>query len=462
MKKQLLAAKRGLTLSAISCGLIMALSSTAYAGTSVLVDIDSQQNVSWKTAGKKLDHKGSKNEPQLKTNELPANDPNITYRIGNGYNTETNQFKEATTEYVHFNGDNIGTEIGNTEAVFTFGVDLSQNAILEQLSGDLQADVNYASINLSGNASLARQMAADDYVGTYTIFYRIKPKKDVLLATEGGTSAGLEATDTLMSDSDFAISRGLDIQDIIGDEFVNGIERGSWVIVTLMFEYRTAEEKLEIGGQFSVDWQGAISVDGGGSLSDIENAETVNISLIAHQYGGQSAELSRILDADLLSCNLSEPQECLSTFTRGINYLRNDYPDQFLDADGNVILSRFLPVSYLTERYDQSGPAIRAEFESPLDSLTLASRIALRDAYTRWERAQMDVRRAEYLISERSSEITAQQTTQLNSLIARANRNITDLRNLINNCPTQGPSACANSWQGQPFFESYDRSILDR
>ena len=461
MKNLNFQAKTGMALSAITCGLMLALSPVSYAKGPASIDVNSHDNVSWKlqdSTDTKLAKKHNKLDIKQRGSELPANDLSVLYRIGNGYDSEARELKVQTTQYVQFNNSFDGELAGNTESVFTFGVDLGHNAVLEQINGDLQADLNYASVNLNGNVSIASEVASSDYVGTYTLFARVKPQKEVLQATEGGTSNGLQPTGAITGPFN---PGDANVTDTIGDEFINAIEYGSWVMLTLRFEYRDAQEKLDIGGQFEVDWQGTVSVNGGGSFSNIENAETVNVTVQAYQFGGDAVRIVQALSGEETRCGLNNPQACFNTFATAVNYLRNEYPAQFYDSQGNLDISQFLPVRYLTARYEDSGPLLRSYTETPLDNLSLDSRIALREAYNRWENAQMDARRVDYLLDESGLFFGSAKDAALRVLRDRADANITGLTNFINNCPNQGVSACATQWQNQTFFQSYNRSILD-
>jgi hypothetical protein len=59
-------------------------------------------------------------------------------------------------------------------------------------------------------------------------------------------------------------------------------------------EYRNAEDKKNIGGQLSVSWAGGIDVDGSADFSSIDNANTVDVTITAQQYGGDSQTWSAL------------------------------------------------------------------------------------------------------------------------------------------------------------------------
>lgn len=468
---------------AISAAVIM--SCHASAGQVKVVDIDTQPNVSWKAANthaKAQPHK----TPVLKGTEIPVDDNNDTHQLGNGYDSVAELSKGTASVYVSANadgslsGDTNGDGIddsasllGNTEAHFSVSVDASHKSVLDSISGGGSAELKYASVDVTGNIAIANEAAADAYVGTYTLFARVKPEKAVLLPqveSEGGIAAseltgtgiGLQPTDSFTGWQG-VVGNGQPLMDKVGDEFIHAIEYGSWLMVTLKFEYRNAEDKKQIGGQLSVNWSGGIEANGGAAFDSIDNAGTVDVTISAYQYGGDSQELAVIIPDGLLSCRLNNPNECFNLFSEAVNYMKTDYPAQFKNPDGSLNLGKFNKIRYFTERYDRSGPNWTGYLNDPYDEMTFASRQAMREVHSRWERALLDKRRADYLIAERASELSSAQLSQVSTIASLASDNATNLANLVNDCLDNAaatPSYCATNWANQTFFKSYDETIL--
>jgi hypothetical protein len=65
----------------------------------------------------------------------------------------------------------------------------------------------------------------------------------------------------------------------------------------------------------------------------IQNATTVDVTITAQQYGGDSQDLVSIIPNGLLSCTLSNPKACFDLFENTVNYMKSDYPAQFKNAD---------------------------------------------------------------------------------------------------------------------------------
>ena len=454
-----------------------------------IIDIDSQPNVSWKQQAdsKLLKQKAGKDDnTMLKGTEIPIDSTNNLYPLGAGYDSIEEEFKSVSSVYVSAkadgtlagdaNGDGIDDSasfLGNTEATFSVMIDASQKEILDSISGGASADLRYGSVNVSGNISLANELAADSYVGTYTLFARVKPEKAVLLpevVSESGvpasqltgTGVGLQPTAAFTAWNN-AVGNGQPLMDRVGNEFINAVEYGSWLMVTLKFEYRNAQDKQEIGGQLSVDWAGGVTANGSANFAAIDNANTVDVSISAYQYGGDAHELVTVLPNNIASCTLNAPQACFTLFNNAVTYMNSTYPAQFTNTDGSLNFAKFNKVRYFTERYDESGPHFASYFPSPYNELNFASREALREVNARWEQALLDQRRADYLIAERSGELTSTQVNEVNSIRTLAGDNATNLANLINDCFTNAnsnPNYCASTWAAQSFFKTYNEAAL--
>jgi hypothetical protein len=466
----------------ISAAIIM--SCQASAGQVRVVDVDTQDNVSWKKNSSKLIQNKSE---LIKGSEIPIDDKQDTHQIGNGYDSVKELSKGASSFYItakadgtlagDSNNDRIddsATLIGNTEAHFSVLVDASHKSVLDSITGGASADLKFSSVDVSGNIAIANEAAADSYVGTYTLFARVKPEKAVMLPeveSEGGVAASLlTGTGTgLQPTSQFTgwqgvVGNGEPLMNKVGDEFIHAVEYGSWLMVTLKFEYRNAQDKKDIGGQLSVNWAGGVDASGSANFSSIDNASTVNVTISAYQYGGESQDLTAIIPNNLLSCRLNNPTDCFDLFSNTVSYMKNDYPAQFKNPDGSLNLGQFNKIRYFTERYDESGPEWTDYMTSAYDEMTFASRQALRDAHSRWERALLDKRRANYLIAERSNDLSSAQLSKVTAIESLADDNATDLATLVNQCLDNAaatPSYCATNWANQTFFKSYDETALE-
>lgn len=417
---------------------------------------------------------------------IPVGDHNDTQKLGNGYNSKQKKLMPATEVYVSsspdglLSGDDDGdgiddsaTLMGNTEAHFTVGVDLGRKAVADAITGGAGADLSFHGVNVSGSIQLANENSADEYTGTYSLFARIKPKKAVLLpqnqavgehpASElAGTSEGLQSTGLFGVWHDrFADSDPDRFLDKVGDEFINAIEYGSWLMVNMKFHYRNAEDKKNIGGRLSVDWIGKINVEGGADYSAIENAATVDITVSARQFGGDSARLVQVLPTDILSCRLDNPEPCFNLFEQAVSYMQSDYPNQFRNGDGSLNLSKFNPVRYFTARYDESGPGFAAKMTHSIDQLSFASRQAYRKFQYQLETAYQHKMRADYLTRERASDMSADQRAKVENIFEMASDNVDTLQDLSETCLSGEPHECHDLWSAGGHLRSYDEKLLE-
>jgi hypothetical protein len=208
--------------------------------------VKNQNKGKGKSKGEQLTLKANDKKDQTTSfgTEIPVDDNNDVNNLGNGYDSITEALKGATSIYVKSDGG-TAVKVGNTESQFSVGVDLSHKAILDNISGGASADLSFSSVDVSGNIAIANQSAADSYVGTYTLFARVKPEKTVLLPTsvsEGGVAASdLAGTGVgLVPTANFLgwqgiLGNGQPLMDKVGDEFIHAIEYGAWLMVTLTF-----------------------------------------------------------------------------------------------------------------------------------------------------------------------------------------------------------------------------------
>lgn len=463
----------------LALSLAVLASCQATAAQVKLVDFDSQTNVSWVT---------QEAEPLIMMRSvIPVDDSNDTHQVGNGYDGATGEDKGTVSVYVSANADgsldgdldddrfdDSVTFMGNSEAHFSVATDMSHKAILDSISGSANAELSFGSVGVSGYIAMASETAADAYVGTYTLFARVKPEKAVLLpknvsvnsvpaAQLAGTGEGLQPTGAFLGWQSI-YSNGQDLMAKTGDEFIQAIELGSWLMVTLKFEYNNAQDKKEIGGRLAVDWAGGIQAEGSADWSSINNAGSVDVTISAYQAGGDYQNLVNILPLGIRECTLDTPEICFGLFSQAVTYMNSDYPQQFQNPDGSLNYGKFNIIRYFTEKYADSGPQWTDYMNDPYDDLNFASRQAMREVYSRWEQAMLDKRRATHLIDNRSSELSSAQLSKIASIKTLSGNNVTNLAALAESCMTNAnidDNYCASNWAAQTFFQSYDQTALE-
>jgi len=418
--------------------------------------------------------------------DVPADPTNEAAGLGAGYHSIEEKIVSNTGVFVtnqesgfplgDSNNDGVTDEAefaGNTETYFFVGIDMAQKTVSDLLSGGASGDVKFSSLNVKGTIEAAIESSSDQYTGSYTLVARVKPRKAVLYP-EPVASNGLSADQVtgtgdaqLYPSNDMKLEAGAAstsqaLQEIIGDEYVEAVEYGSWLIVSLKFEYLNSQDKKDIGGQIQVDWAGGVNVDGGGSFSNIDRANTVKVSIYAEQFGGNTGRLDNILASNILSCSLNSPTSCFSTFSAAIDYMRDDYPGQFYDGSNNLKFDEFRPVRFFTTRYDTAGPILEGYVADPFDRLTFASRRAFRKAHALWELSQLHERRAIDLENNAYISLSSSDRSAISNIKGLAKDNANALASFITSClDTNNTSYCANNWPLQNTLKSYDETLLE-
>lgn len=501
----------------LSLSIASALSCSVAAG-SKMVDLDNVKNTSWAKAGKSLGEMGNHTAIQrpssAKTDvdkdgvhtseygQIPIDDRFDTRPLGSGYDSVKEEFKGATTVYVSayptvpngtndatYNVDNNGdgfvdtaTFTGNTESYFYVGVDQSLSSIISNISGEADADLKFASVDVQANVSLGLANAADEYSSTYTLFARVKPRKPVLLAREpqaGDPNSGEYLEKSVGRGYNLSPSLGMDyrtnqghrgdaLRNYTGNEFIQSVELGAWLMLVLKFQYRNTSDKLNIGGKVAIDYlKGKVEVDGSADYSNVNNAETVSVSIWGHQVGGDTSQVTAIIPNEGKHCTFKFPAECFAAFENAVKYMRGEHPtatgfsEQFTDASGNYRYEQFSPVAYRTARYDKTSPEFADLMQNPEDKLTFASRQALRQIHQRWEKSKLHFQRADFIQRERSAELSSAHMAQVIDIKGRADRNAVDLQIKIDDCLTGAPGDCVTIWSDKSFLESYDETALE-
>lgn len=244
----------------------------------------------------------------------------------------------------------IDETFGNTELRFETGIDMSYDDILSTLNGSVDADVNFPVVRVSAGASLAKEMASSTYSSSYTFSASSVPKKRLLLPVDTDRGFTLSA-----AGQDVASNHQSRIQNLVGDEFVSGIEYGANVMVNLKIEYGSNQDKSDIGGYLDVDLYGGI-FNVGGQLKYLQDdtRSSIKITVRAIQQGGDPRQLLTVIPNNIITCSLSNPEPCFDMFYEAVDYAKNGFRAQLQQ------LSDYNVVRYYTTRFDSSSAALKA------------------------------------------------------------------------------------------------------
>lgn len=343
---------------------------------------------------------------------------------------------------------------GNTSIRFRIGVDLGYSEVNDLLSGTIDLDFNHPVITVGAGASLAQESASDEYTGSYTFFTTITPKKECLIPSD---DSGFQST---QSADDWVNAYPNDILENVGDEFVHCREFGSYLIISMTFEYRNAQEKQDIGGYLDVDWSGKVNVSGNLQMVDENARNSVKIRVRAEQVGGDATGLFSIIPNGLKECTLAATSHdsCFQIFENAVAYAKGGYIDSLNDVTDYKMIRLF------TERYEDSGPGLRNLIPSnnyPL--FTIVSKIALKNINSGWEQAKLNNRRATNVLNYYGSYLSSSEQSDIEDIKLYSSINATTYKNAADYCLAhpEGTSCKDKETEIQSYLYSYDASKLE-
>ncbi|CAM3700242.1 MULTISPECIES: hypothetical protein [Pseudoalteromonas] len=341
---------------------------------------------------------------------------------------------------------------GNTEMDFVVGVDMSYSQLSSMLDGNLGAALDVPVIKVGVGASYAKQNAADNYTGTYTLFLSLKPKKRLLVADP---QTGFKPTQAAL---DLVNANPGDKFNNIGNEFVSAIEYGSQVMINLKFQYKNDEDKVKWGGQLGVDWAGKVSVSGKLQKVDEDVKRNIKITVSALQLGGDPTELLKVIPNQLVNCTMENPTPCFDVFKNSIDYIKTNYVTQFDTLD------KYNVGRVLTQSYTDSGPSL-----SPLvpddvyPAKSILTKLALKNMSDDWVQAILDNRRADNLLNYYASELNNSHRTALETIRDNALFNSFILADAVDYCKRNpiGNYCRDRELQTRGRVHQYDRKWLE-
>lgn len=243
----------------------------------------------------------------------------------------------------------IDETFGNTELKFNTGIDMSYQQILSSLNGSVDVDVNFPVVRVTAGATIAKEMAASTYSSSYTFSASSTPTKRLLLPEDSNTGYTLtEAGERVANDFQGKM------QDLVGDEFVSGIEYGASLLVNLKIDYGSNKDKSDIGGKLDVDIYGGV-FNVGGELKFLkeETKSSVKITVRAIQNGGDPKQLLTVIPNNIITCSLENPKPCFDMFAEAVDYSKTKFQAQLNTLDDYNVMH------YYTTRYDRSSLEVK-------------------------------------------------------------------------------------------------------
>ena len=385
-------------------------------------------------------------QDDIERSTIPGSE-NDTVTLGTAYHSEKQGFYT-----VHSVNGIADDSYGNSELNLTVGVDMGYSQLASMVDGSLSAALDIPSVSASAGAYYAKQNAADNYNGTYTLFASVTPKKRILKPTDGD---GFAPTGAAL---DIVNANPGDKFDNIGDEFVSAIEYGSQVIVTLKFEFKNAEEKVNWGGHLSVDWIGYVSVSGKLDATDEQVKRDIKITVSAKQLGGDETQLLSVIPNGLASCSMANPQPCFTIFANTVRYMKTDYLNQFSSLDDYNVSKIY------TDKYYTSGPKLHELITSGnYPSKTLLTKLLIKNMAESWVEALLDHRRADNLLNYYSANLSDSDRNALEALREGALLNSILWANAYQYCQNNplGDYCRNREIETRGYLHNYDRNLLE-
>ncbi|WP_235423497.1 hypothetical protein [Pseudoalteromonas luteoviolacea] len=305
--------------------------------------------------------------------------------------------------------------LGNTNIDFRVGVDLSYQETLKLIDGQVDAGFNFPVVRVDAGANYAKDISADRYTGTYTVYSSVKPKSRILMPSN---ESGYKPT---AAASELAQAYPGNKANNLGDGFVQGFAYGSNVVINMKIDYRNEADKREIGGYLGVEWVGSVDVDGRLQNIDEQRKQSVKITISGYQSGGDPNRLLQIIPNGIMQCTLLNPEPCFNLFESAVNYLKTDYINQFNTLDDYNVTE-----TYITKYLDsgaQLQTLIPADGYQPVNYLT---KLVIKELVSRWIEERLTYRRAKNLQRYYAAQFDANQLRDLGEIerASRANANL--------------------------------------
>ncbi|WP_125780505.1 hypothetical protein [Pseudoalteromonas rubra] len=339
--------------------------------------------------------------------------------------------------------------LGNTHIDFRVGVDLSYQQALKLVDGKVDAGFELPSVRVDAGSNYAKDISADRYTGTYTVYSSIKPKSRILVPDDDN---GYQPT---LAAKELAIAYPGNKASNLGDGFVQGFAYGSNVVINMKIEYRNETDKRTIGGYLSVDWIGKVKVDGELQKISEEKRNSVNITISGMQSGGDPNRLFRIIPDGIMQCTLLNPQPCFNLFEAAIHYLKTDYINQF-DTLADYNITDVYTASYLDSGADLQQLTPDNGY-TPVNYLT---RLVIKELTARWIEERLVYRRAKNLQRYYAAQFSAEQLIQLQDIESKSRANANLFADLVDYCERNPEGNHCINYEADNLIYFHDYSAI--
>ena len=295
---------------------------------------------------------GTKNHPsQLERAQVPS-EVISTLTLGQAFDSDTARWSNVACVEGEIES------ITGPKATIKFTKDTSYEDRLKTLAGQLSVDATFPSVKVEAQAEYASETAATDFRETINLRAEVTTGMKYKLGTVKLSPKGLY----------FATNSQMLMRSTCKNEFVNEIRMGAYIDAAMTIEYQTKKDKERFGGSLKVDIAGGlVNVGGKLALATAEEKQSVKISIVGEQVGGDAKTLFNILETDIVHCNAQNIKPCLETFSKIITQ------SKILAQQLNEIPTSYKSLSYITESYADTGITELVPMENSLVSAATSS-----------------------------------------------------------------------------------------
>ena len=243
---------------------------------------------------------------------------------------------------------------GGSAATLHLGQQQSMQDMLMSLGVNLDVDVSYEKFSLDAKASYARYVQETDQTLSFLFSQQIQLPK-LSIQPDGYGDKALNATGLDAS------KKGPEaFRTTCGDEFVQGLQMGANLFVTVKIIFSSEVEKNRFTEQTTIKYSSIFNLTDDIKLAIDRHNIHGELEVSAYQQGGTPESLSNILSGGSKkgyftnSCTLANIDQCEKILDSIVSYARDDFSKQLkVDSNGNA--SNAYPVAQSVDEYTKFG-----------------------------------------------------------------------------------------------------------
>ncbi|NVJ58847.1 MAG: hypothetical protein HWE27_00580 [Gammaproteobacteria bacterium] len=384
--------------------------------------------------------------------------------LGTGYNSVTGEFLNYQT--VQGRASEVVGEQGTN---FFFETNQNYQQIASVINGSVTADLNFPVASVDAGAEIALESASDEFSSNWVFMARHHAKSKVLLKNPGDSDVVLSPQGQAVYDKRNQLSDS-QLLATVGNEFVREIERSALLFVSMKAEYVSASDKLAFEGALDVDFAlGDVS----GELDYLNDKQksSINITVRAHQFGGDPLALLKAIPDNFVQCSALNFDTCRQLFENVIQYARSMEGTEFEDTGFSKMIltpSNSNVVGYKTQPYFGTASLVHAlgRRDYQVDDNSDVIRELQRD----YAEQMQNKSRATSLLSRSSSYLNQYQRQSLRFITEAAQKNADTLQDLVqyceinilnNDCANYLTQHCDKTNGRRTCLTTYSQKVLD-